>query len=85
MARGLFSLSLCWGIRSFLGNPDALGKLRAAKLLAGVRGAPPADVDAVAQVALAIGQLMKNFTEINEIDVNPLRVYTKGEEATALR
>ena len=63
---------------------EALGKLRAAKLLAGVRGAPPADVDAVAQVALAIGQLMKNFTEINEIDVNPLMVYTKGEGAMAL-
>ena len=62
----------------------ALGRLRAAKLLAGVRGAPPADVDAVAQVVLAIGQLMQAVPEIAEIDINPLMVHTKDDGATAL-
>jgi acyl-CoA synthetase (NDP forming) len=62
----------------------ALGRLRAAKLLAGVRGAPPADVDAVAQVVLAIGRLMQAVPEIAEIDVNPLMVHAKGCGATAL-
>jgi acyl-CoA synthetase (NDP forming) len=62
----------------------ALGRLRAAKLLAGMRGAPPADVDAVAQVVLAIGRLMQAVPEIAEIDVNPLMVHAKGCGATAL-
>src|SRR5580692_7550141 len=38
---------------------EALGRLRSAKLLNGVRGAPPADVDAVVQVVMAIGRLMQ--------------------------
>ena len=63
---------------------EALGKLRSAKLLAGVRGAPPADVDAVVQVVLAIGRLMQTVPEIIEIDVNPLMVHAKGTGATAL-
>jgi acetate---CoA ligase (ADP-forming) len=62
----------------------ALGKLRAARLLAGVRGAPPADVEAAAQVVLAIGRLMQAIPDIAEIDVNPLMVHAKGEGATAL-
>ena len=63
---------------------EALGKLRAAKLLAGVRGAPPADVEAAAQVVLAIGQLMQSVPAITEIDINPLMVHAKGDGATAL-
>ena len=47
-------------------------KLKTAKLLNGFRGAPAADVKAVAKVAAAIGQLMRNVPEIIEIDVNPL-------------
>jgi acetate---CoA ligase (ADP-forming) len=63
---------------------DALGKLRAAKLLVGVRGAPPADLTAAAEVVLAISGLMRCVPEISEIDVNPLMVHAKGDGATAL-
>jgi acyl-CoA synthetase (NDP forming) len=63
---------------------EALGKLRSAKLLTGVRGAPPADVDAVVQAVLAIGGLMETIPELTEIDVNPLMVHAKGHGATAL-
>jgi acetate---CoA ligase (ADP-forming) len=63
---------------------EALGKLRAAKLLVGMRGAPPADLTAVAEVVLAIGGLMQGVPEISEIDINPLTVHGKGEGATAL-
>jgi acyl-CoA synthetase (NDP forming) len=62
----------------------ALGKLRAAKLLTGFRGAPPVDVAAVAQVTMAIGRLMRTMPELVEIDVNPLTVYARGQGATAL-
>jgi acyl-CoA synthetase (NDP forming) len=63
---------------------EGLRKLRAAKLLAGMRGAPPADLVAVADAVLAIGRLMQNVPEIAEIDVNPLMVHGEGEGATAL-
>ncbi len=62
----------------------ALEQLRAAKLLAGVRGAPPADVEAVVRVVLAIGRLMQSVPEITEVDVNPLMVHAEGAGATAL-
>ncbi|MGE3248438.1 MAG: acetate--CoA ligase family protein [Beijerinckiaceae bacterium] len=55
-----------------------IGKLKTAKLLQGFRGAPPADVKAVAKVAAAIGQLMRNMPEIVEIDVNPLVAHADG-------
>ncbi|MGH6670713.1 MAG: acetate--CoA ligase family protein [Xanthobacteraceae bacterium] len=63
---------------------EALSKLRSAKLLAGVRGAPAADIEAAVKVVLAIGRLMASVPEITEIDVNPLMVHAAGEGATAL-
>jgi acetate---CoA ligase (ADP-forming) len=63
---------------------EGLGKLRAAKLLDGIRGGPPSDLVAVTQVVLAIGRLMQAVPAITEIDVNPLMVHAKGHGATAL-
>jgi acetate---CoA ligase (ADP-forming) len=63
---------------------EALSKFRSAKLLAGIRGAPPADVDAVVQTVMAIGRLMRTVPTLTEIDVNPLMVHAKGQGATAL-
>jgi acetate---CoA ligase (ADP-forming) len=63
---------------------EALGKLRAANLLIGMRGAPPADLTAVAEVVLAVSGLMQSVPEISEIDINPLTVHAKGQGATAL-
>jgi hypothetical protein len=63
---------------------DELNKLEGAKLLAGFRGAPPVDVEAVAHTAALIGRLMRTRPEIVEIDVNPLVAHGKGEGVTAL-
>lgn len=51
---------------------DEVRQLKTAKLLDGFRGAPPADVKAVAKIAAAIGNLMRTNPNIVEIDVNPL-------------
>ena len=59
-------------------------ELRGAALLKGFRGGPELDVDAVARVASALGRLMLTRPEILEIEVNPLRVYPKGEGVAAL-
>ena len=61
-----------------------LGKLRSAKLLSGVRGAPPADVRAVAETAALIGRLMVTVPAIEEIDLNPVFVHAEGKGLTAV-
>ena len=62
----------------------ALGQLKGAALLGGLRGAAPRDVDAIAQIAASIGALMQADPRIVEIDVNPVNVYAQGEGALAL-
>jgi succinyl-CoA synthetase beta subunit len=49
-----------------------------------VRGAPPADVEAVIPVVQAIDRLMQTVPDLTEIDVNPLMVHAQGQGATAL-
>jgi acyl-CoA synthetase (NDP forming) len=61
-----------------------IGKLRGSKLLAGMRGAPPADTEALADIISKIAALMRARPEIAEIDLNPVMVYAKGKGACAL-
>jgi acyl-CoA synthetase (NDP forming) len=63
---------------------EALTKLRSARLLAGVRGAPPADIEAIVDAVIGVGRLMQTVPEIVEVDVNPLMVHGRGQGATAL-
>lgn len=63
---------------------DRLRSLRAAKLLTGFCGAPPVDLEAVADVVSAIGRLMLTQPEVIEIDVNPLVAYAAGRGVIAL-
>jgi len=52
-----------------------IGALKGAKLLRGLRGAAPADIAAIADVATCVGALMRARPEIAEIDINPLMAY----------
>jgi len=58
--------------------------LKSAKLLAGLRGAPPRDVAALAGIAARLGQAMLAHPEIREIDLNPVMVLAEGQGAVAL-
>lgn len=61
---------------------DALGRLRIAPLLAGVRGEPPLDVGAVARATVALGRVISSAQDaIQSVDVNPLVVGARGEGA----
>jgi acetate---CoA ligase (ADP-forming) len=63
---------------------DALGRLRCAPLLHGFRGAPPADVNAAAEVILAIASIVENNPAwIVELDVNPLMLLAEGHGVVA--
>jgi len=61
-----------------------LTRLRGASLLAGVRGAPPADVAALAAIVANVAALMRAASEVMEIDLNPVMVYPQGHGACAL-
>jgi acyl-CoA synthetase (NDP forming) len=61
---------------------EELHQLRSAKLLQGFRGAPPADVAAVARVASLLGRFMMEHEEILEIDLNPVFVHAQGRGVT---
>jgi acetyl coenzyme A synthetase (ADP forming)-like protein len=61
-----------------------LAEIRARALLDGVRGAPPVDKAAIVDTLLRIGQLVTDFPEIVELDINPLMVFEQGQGATAL-
>ncbi len=59
-------------------------QLRGARLLAGMRGAPAADVSALARAVALIGAIIAARPEIAEIEINPLTVFPVGEGALAL-
>lgn len=61
-----------------------LGELKGSRLLAGARGRPPADVDALCEAVSAISHLAWDHREvIGEIDVNPLFVRPSGKGVAA--
>ncbi|MBX3048145.1 MAG: acetate--CoA ligase family protein [Anaerolineales bacterium] len=61
-----------------------LSELRTSALLDGVRGQPAVDKAAVCDALLRIGQLVQDFPEIVELDINPLIAFPKGGGALAL-
>jgi acyl-CoA synthetase (NDP forming) len=63
---------------------NMLSEIRARALLDGVRGEPAVDKEAIVDTLLRIGQLVQDFPEILELDINPLMVYPKGMGAIAI-
>ncbi|MFD3575336.1 acetate--CoA ligase family protein [Streptomyces sp. NPDC058644] len=62
-----------------------LSELRGRPLLDGVRGAPPADIDALVEVVLRVQRMALELgDELAELDINPLMVLPRGQGAVAL-
>jgi acetyltransferase len=51
---------------------DMIGRTRVAKLLAGWRDHPPVRREAVADVLIALSQMLADIPELAELDINPL-------------
>ena len=66
--------------------PEELrARLRAFPLLAGARGQEPVDCDAVAAIAVRLGDLLVAHPEIAEVEINPLRATAAGALALDAR
>ncbi|NLY39687.1 MAG: acetate--CoA ligase family protein, partial [Firmicutes bacterium] len=60
---------------------EMIAETKAYSLLKGYRGKKPADMDALIDAILRTARLALDFPEITEMDINPLRVHTKGASA----
>lgn len=58
---------------------EMLKELKAYKILEGIRGEPPRDIDSLINVMLAVSKMVDENPEITELDCNPTFVYEKGK------
>ena len=58
--------------------------IKAAKILQGYRGEAPRDVPKIKECLERLSQLVIDFEEIDELDMNPLLVYEQGKGALVL-
>jgi len=62
----------------------ALGQLKCAPLFRGFRGAPPADLNAAADVIMAVADIVEDDpASIIELDINPLILLAEGQGVVA--
>ena len=57
---------------------EMIKEVKSYKILKGVRGEKPSDIDSLVDVLLRISKLSLDFEEIVEMDLNPIFVYEKG-------
>jgi acyl-CoA synthetase (NDP forming) len=55
------------------------GEIRGSQLLKGVRGQPPGDLEALNHIVQRISQLVCDLPQIQELDLNPIKVLPKGQ------
>ncbi len=63
---------------------EMLTEIRGYSLLQGVRGESPADLEAIVDCILRVSRLVTDFSEIVEMDINPLIVCERGKGAVAV-
>ena len=64
---------------------DMLKRLRGFPILAGVRGKPPADIDALCDAIVGVSRLAWSFgDQLAGLDINPMIVLPKGQGAVAV-
>jgi acyl-CoA synthetase (NDP forming) len=62
----------------------ALGRLRIAPLLQGVRGEPPSDVGTFADMVVEVARLLCGDNDVVELDINPVLVGVAGDGCVAV-
>ncbi len=54
------------------------------QILKGIRGQPPADLKVLVDCLLRLSQLVTDYPEITEFDMNPLLILEEGKGACAV-
>ena len=67
-----------------LGALHMIESTKAGKLLLGVRGEKPSDIQSIVECLERMSQLVIDFPEIQEIDINPLLVFEQGKGSKAV-
>jgi len=63
---------------------EMISEIRAYSLLRGVRGEASSDLDKIADTLVCVSQLVTDFPEIVELDINPLLVFPVGQGVLGL-
>jgi acetyltransferase len=63
---------------------EMIAETKMGTLLRGVRGEPPSDIKALEDTILKISQLVTDFPEIVELDINPLFGYEVSKGVVAV-
>ncbi len=58
--------------------------IRGARVLQGIRGEKPCDIETVADLLVRLSHMLVDFPQIQEIDINPVLVFAQGEGALAV-
>jgi len=64
---------------------EMISEIKGYKILKGIRGEEPKDIEAIKDLLLKISQLTLDNPEINEIDLNPVFVFNKGLQVVDAR
>ena len=63
---------------------DMITGIKTHELLEGTRGNKASDIESITDIILRISQLVTDFPEINEFEINPLMVFDEGKGALAV-
>jgi succinyl-CoA synthetase beta subunit len=57
---------------------NLIHELRGSKILQGIRGQPPADIDALVEVLKDVSSLLLQHSNVSQLDLNPVIAYPDG-------
>jgi len=61
-----------------------IGSIRGARILQGIRGEKPCDIESVVDLLVRLSHMLVDSPQIQEIDINPVLVFAEGEGALAV-
>jgi acyl-CoA synthetase (NDP forming) len=64
---------------------EMIEEIKAFPILKGYRGSPPADLESIIKILMAVSKLVTERPEINQLDLNPVEVYEKGAKVVDAR